>query len=225
MNNNQFYFFTESMLENWLSILQSYRLIGVIRAENEDIGKKKAHALAKGGVKLIEITWNSHQPQRLIASLREELPHCYIGAGTILSYPDLVNSIEAGIQFCFSPHFDLNLLNFAHNQGIPMIPGALSPTEILNAFNYGAKVVKVFPISAVGGVDYIKNIRAPLPHIPLIPTGGVNINNASDYIKAGSIAIGLATDLFPPKLINDDNWEMIVTRIHQIQQQLVTINH
>ncbi|MGI0482335.1 bifunctional 4-hydroxy-2-oxoglutarate aldolase/2-dehydro-3-deoxy-phosphogluconate aldolase [Geminocystis sp. CENA526] len=212
-------------INNWLSILRRYRLIGVIRANNSELGRKKAHALAKGGVRLIEITWNSYQPDELIATLRKELPHCYIGTGTILSDDDLRRSIEAGVQFCFTPHCDLNLLNVAHSHNIPMIPGAFSPTEIITAFKGGAKVVKVFPISSLGGVNYIKNIRAPLPHIPLIPTGGVTIDNASDYIKAGSIAVGLSTDLFPQKLIFDNNWDMIVERIEQIQQLLVNIDH
>lgn len=213
------------MLNNWLSILSTHRLIGVIRSNDLNIGKKKAHALAKGGVRLIEITWNSYQPHSLISSLREELPHCYIGTGTILCHDDLVRSIDAGIQFCFSPHYDSNLLQFAHKFDIPMIPGAFSPTEMMTAFNGGAKVVKVFPISSLGGVNYIKNIRAPLPHIPLIPTGGVTIHNAMDYIKAGSIAVGLSTDLFPEKLMFDDNWDIIVKRIQQIQQLLANIDH
>lgn len=213
------------MLNNWLSILHTHRLIGVIRSNDLDIGKKKAHALAKGGVRLIEITWNSYQADSLISSLREELPHCYIGTGTILCHDDLVRSIDAGVQFCFSPHYDFNLLQFAHNHQIPMIPGAFSPTEIMTAFNGGAKVVKVFPISSLGGVNYIKNIRAPLPHIPLIPTGGVTIDNAMDYIKAGSIAVGLSTDLFPEKLMFDDNWDIMVQRIQQIQQQLVNMSN
>lgn len=213
------------MLNNWLSILGTHRLIGVIRSHDLNIGKKKAYALAKAGVRLIEITWNSYQPHSLISSLRKELPHCYIGTGTILCQDDLVRSIDAGIQFCFSPHYDCHLLKFAHSYNIPMIPGALSPTEIITAFHGGAKVVKVFPISSLGGVNYIKNIRAPLPHIPLIPTGGVTIDNAMDYIKAGSIAVGISTDLFPRKLIFDDNWDMIIQRIEQIQQQLVNINH
>jgi len=104
-----------------------------------------------------------------------------------------------------------------------MIPGAFSPTEIVNAFNGGALVVKVFPISSLGGVDYIKNIRSPLPHIPLIPTGGVTIDTAVDYIKAGSIALGLSSDLFPQNLLLQDDWETITQRIRDIQQKLLTL--
>ncbi len=200
------------MLDLWLSLLQKHRLIAVIRCDTLELAKKQAHAMAKAGVKLIEVTANSYQPLQLISMLREELPSCYIGVGTILSHDFLTNAIESGIQFCFTPHFDPDLLALAHYHNIPLIPGALSPTEIITAFSYGAKTVKVFPIQAVGGVTYLKNILAPLPHLPLIPTGGVTINNASDYIKAGAIAIGLASDLFPPDLVMKEDWEEIIHR-------------
>lgn len=213
------------MLDNWLSTLQNNRLISVIRCDNLKIGLKMAHALAQGGVKLIEITWNSEQPAKLITILREELPDCYIGAGTIIQQEDLVNAIEAGIQFCFSPHFDVNLLNFAHHHDIPFIPGALSPSEIINAFNGGAKSVKVFPIQAVGGVNYLKAIRRPISNIPLIPTGGVTIQSAPDYIKAGAIAVGLSTDLFPKDLLKEEKWDIISARVSHIQHQLASISN
>jgi 2-dehydro-3-deoxyphosphogluconate aldolase / (4S)-4-hydroxy-2-oxoglutarate aldolase len=213
------------MLENWLSILHNYRLIAVIRCDNLKIGLKMAHALAQGGIKLIEITWNSEKPAKFITILREELPNCYIGAGTIIQLQDLVTAIDVGIQFCFSPHFDVNLVNFAHNHDIPFIPGALSPSEIINAFNSGAKTVKVFPIHAVGGVNYIKSIRAPISNIPLIPTGGVTIKSAPDYIKAGAIAVGLSTDLFPKDLLKEEKWEIISARVSYIQHLLVSINN
>ncbi|MTF37989.1 bifunctional 4-hydroxy-2-oxoglutarate aldolase/2-dehydro-3-deoxy-phosphogluconate aldolase [Cyanobacterium aponinum] len=208
------------MLDRWLSVLQKNRLIAVIRCNNLDLGRKQAHAMAKAGVKLIEVTGNSYQPLELISTLRDELPSCYIGAGTILSHDFLTNAIASGIQFCFTPHFDPDLLALAHYHNIPMIPGALSPTEIITAFNYGAKTVKVFPIQSVGGVTYLKNILAPLPHIPLIPTGGVNITNAVDYIKAGAIAIGLASDLFPTDLIMEDNWQEITNRTKKLLENL-----
>lgn len=212
------------MLENWLSILHNYRLIAVIRCHNWEIGFKMAHVLAQSGVRLIEITWNSDQPAKLITILRKELSYCYVGVGTIITHQDLICAIEAGSQFCFSPHFDSNLINFAHNNDIPFIPGALSPSEIINAFNAGAKTVKVFPIHAVGGVDYLKTILSPIDHIPLIPTGGVTIDSAPHYIKAGAIAVGLSTDLFPKDLVKEEKWEIISARVRHIQDLLVSIN-
>ncbi len=211
------------MLDSWLSIVSKYRLIAVIRAENVALGIKMAHAVAKGGVKLIEITWNSQQPLVLVKRLRKELPDCYIGVGTILSIKDLKNAIESGIQFAFSPHLSSELIDFAHSRDIPFIPGALSPTEIINAFNYGAKTVKVFPIKSMGGVDYLKNILAPTPHLKLIPTGGVRFDNAEDFIKNGAVGIGLATDLFPPDLLATEDWNAITLRAKEMQQKLENI--
>jgi 2-dehydro-3-deoxyphosphogluconate aldolase / (4S)-4-hydroxy-2-oxoglutarate aldolase len=208
------------MLDNWLSIVSQYRLFAVIRAKTVTSGVKMAHAVAKGGIKLIEITCNSQQPFTIVEILRQELPHCYIGLGTVLSKDTLIKGIEAGIQFAFSPHFAPELIDIAHNHDIPFIPGALSPTEIINAFNYGAKTIKVFPIQSVGGVKYLKNILAPTPHLPLIPTGGVTIDNAQDFIHNGAIAVGLSTDLFPPDLITQENWHQITLRAKKIQSQL-----
>ena len=211
------------MLDQWLSIVSKYRLIAVIRADNINNGLKMAHAVAKGGVKLIEITWKSEQPLVLVSRLREELPDCYIGVGTILSVSDLKNAIASGIQFAFSPHFDSELIDLAHNHHIPFVPGALSPTEIINAFNYGAKTVKVFPIQSMGGVDYLKSILAPTPHLKLIPTGGVRINNAEEFIKNGAVAVGLATDLFPHHLVADENWQEITLLGQKIQEKLLQL--
>lgn len=208
------------MLDLWLSLLQKHRLIAVIRCDSLELAKKQAHAVAKGGVRLIEVTANTHQPLQLISLLREELPHCYVGVGTVLSHEFLTKALESGIQFCFTPHFDPDLLALAHYHDIPLIPGALSPTEIITAFNCGATTVKVFPIQAVGGVTYLKNILAPLPHLPLIPTGGVNINNAVDYLKAGAIAVGLATDLFPHALVVKEDWEEITHRVRLLLTQI-----
>ncbi len=208
------------MLDSWLSIVSKYRLIAVIRTDNVADGIKMAQAVANGGVRLIEITWNSEQPLLLVSRLRELLPDCYIGVGTILSCSDLELSIDAGIQFAFSPHFNHELIDLAHSNNVPFIPGALSPTEIINAFNYGAKTVKVFPIKSVGGVDYLKNILAPTPHLKLIPTGGVNLTNAADFIRNGAVAVGLSSDLFPRQLILNQNWEEITNRANKIQTQL-----
>lgn len=210
------------MLDCWLSLLQKHRLIAVIRCNSLELAKKQACAVARAGVRLIEVTANTHQPLSLISFLREELPSCYVGVGTVLSHDFLTKAIESGIQFCFTPHFDADLLALAHYHNIPLIPGALSPTEIITAFNYGAKTVKVFPIQAVGGVTYLKNILAPLPDLPLIPTGGVNINNAVDYLQAGAIAVGLASDLFPSDLIIQEDWEEITHRARQVLTQIAS---
>jgi 2-dehydro-3-deoxyphosphogluconate aldolase / (4S)-4-hydroxy-2-oxoglutarate aldolase len=168
-----------------------------------------AMAVARGGIVLIEITWSSDRPTHLIETLRSNLPNCVIGAGTLLSKPQMKEAIAAGAQFLFSPHTERDLIHFAIDHDIPMIPGALSPTEIVSAWQAGAASVKVFPIQSVGGASYIKSLQGPLGQIPLIPTGGVTVDNAKEFLHAGAIAVGLSTELFPKWAIVNQDWQAI----------------
>jgi 2-dehydro-3-deoxyphosphogluconate aldolase/(4S)-4-hydroxy-2-oxoglutarate aldolase len=181
-----------------------------------------AQAIASGGMPLIEITWNSDRAPELISQLRRELPHCTIGTGTLLNLEQLQQAIEAGAQFLFTPHVNTTLIEAAVEAGVPIVPGALTPTEIVTAWDSGATCVKVFPIEAVGGANYIKSLQGPLGHIPLIPTGGVTLENAKEFIKAGAIAVGLSGDLFPKPLIAAQDWDAIAQRAKTLKQQLAT---
>lgn len=203
--------------ENWLKILQKNRAIAVIRATEIETGLQMAKAVAAGGIRIIEITWNSHKASELITLLCSELPQCLIGTGTLLNLEELEKALEIGCQFIFTPHTNSAMINQSVLAGIPIIPGALSPTEIITAWQAGASCVKVFPISAVGGANYIKSLQGPLGKIPLIPTGGVTLQNAEEFIKAGAIAVGLSGQLFPKHLIAAQDWEAI----SQIAQTLV----
>ncbi|MBE9114648.1 bifunctional 4-hydroxy-2-oxoglutarate aldolase/2-dehydro-3-deoxy-phosphogluconate aldolase [Lusitaniella coriacea LEGE 07157] len=207
-------------MSSWLDHLQHYRAIAVIRSANIEQGVQMAQAVATGGMKFIEITWNSEQPEVLIERLRQSLPHCYIGTGTILNPEQMQRAIAAGAQFIFSPHVDSALITIANEAGIPMIPGALTPTEMVRAWQAGATCVKVFPIQAVGGASYIKALQGPLGQIPLIPTGGVTLENAKDFIEAGAIAVGLSSQLFPPDLLRVGDWRAIAQRAQHFQTQL-----
>jgi 2-dehydro-3-deoxyphosphogluconate aldolase/(4S)-4-hydroxy-2-oxoglutarate aldolase len=189
-----------------------------------------AQAVAAGGMSLIEITWNSgslrdsstSRAPELISQLRKELPHCTIGTGTLLNLEQLRQAIDAGAQFFFTPHVDPTLIAAGVKAGVPMVPGALSPTEIVTAWQIGASCVKVFPIESVGGARYIKSLQGPLGQIPLIPTGGVTLENAKEFITAGAIAVGLSGDLFPKALIAAGDWEAIAQRAKTLQTQLAT---
>lgn len=207
----------------WLSLLQQYRAIAVIRYPHLKIGLSMAQAVANGGIGLIEITWNSPQPEKLVSQLRNQLPECLIGAGTILNLQQLESAIASGAQFIFSPHLDTKLIETAITANIPVIPGALTPTEIVTAWQAGATCVKVFPIQAVGGVNYLKNLQSPLEQIPLIPTGGVTIENAPDFIQAGAVAVALGGNLFPQQLITRGNWPGITQRAQQLQEKLLLV--
>ncbi|KJH71362.1 bifunctional 4-hydroxy-2-oxoglutarate aldolase/2-dehydro-3-deoxy-phosphogluconate aldolase [Aliterella atlantica] len=205
----------------WLSLLQKNKAIAVIRASRCDLAIKMAKAVATGGIQLIEITWNSARAAETIAQLRAELPACTIGTGTLLNIDQLQQACANGAQFLFTPHTDLEIIQVAKENNIPVIPGALSPTEIVRAWHHGASCVKVFPVQAVGGASYIKSLQAPLGHIPLIPTGGVTLENARGFIQAGAIAVGLSGELFLPELVAAENWEAIALRAKTLLQNLV----
>jgi 2-dehydro-3-deoxyphosphogluconate aldolase / (4S)-4-hydroxy-2-oxoglutarate aldolase len=205
---------------NWLELLQQQRVIAVIRAPSYQLGLQMALAVAAGGIKLIEITADSDRAWDLILQVQQELPDCIIGTGTILTTAQWSDAVSSGAQFMFSPHVDVGLIERSRSIGIPMIPGAFSPTEIVTAWQAGAASVKVFPIQSLGGADYIRALHSPLSQIPLIPTGGVTCANAKDLIAAGAIAVGLAGSLFPEHLMRNRDWGAIATLAHNLLESL-----
>lgn len=207
-------------LKNWWDVLRQERVIAVIRSQDIDLAISLAHAVAAGGIKIIEITWNSHEPAQIIQKLSADLPNCWIGTGTILTIDELKEANRSGIRFCFTPNVNPTLIQIANQTQIPIIPGALTPTEIITAWQMGASCVKVFPIQAVGGVAYLKALQGPMGQIPLIPTGGVTLENAKDFISAGAIAVGLSGQLFPSSLIQSQEWSKITHLAERLKQDL-----
>ena len=198
--------------KDWLKLVGKERIIAVIRSTDLRIGRKMAQTVAAGGIKLIEITANSDRAWELIELLRTELPDCSIGTGTVLSLADIRNAIACGAEYMFTPHVDLSLIQAATTAEIPIIPGALTPTEIITAWQSGSTAVKVFPIEAVGGVNYLQVLQGPIGQIPLIPTGGVTVANAPALLAAGAVAVGLAGSLFPHDEILQEDWQSIRDR-------------
>jgi 2-dehydro-3-deoxyphosphogluconate aldolase / (4S)-4-hydroxy-2-oxoglutarate aldolase len=156
-------------------------------------------ALLAGGIRAFELTLN--EPESVaIEALAAAVRHCegaemVVGAGTVLTLEAARGAVDAGASFLVAPHLDPDVVTWAAGQGIPMLPGAASPTEVLGAWRAGAAAVKVFPASSLGAA-FIRELRGPLPEIPLVPTGGVSVRNAADYIEAGAVAIGMGTWLF-----------------------------
>jgi 2-dehydro-3-deoxyphosphogluconate aldolase / (4S)-4-hydroxy-2-oxoglutarate aldolase len=208
---------------DWLKLLKQHRAIAVIRTDDITLGLAMAKAVAAGGGCLIEVTWNSAHPAALVEMLRTELPYCIIGCGTLLNLTDLKTAIAAGVQFGFTPHVDEAMIRYGQERNLPMHPGALSPTEIVSAWNAGASAVKVFPVGAMGGTDYIRSLQGPLGQIPLIPTGGVTLRNAEAFIRAGAIAIGLAGDLFEKEAIIRRDWQSITEKMQALVKTLQAI--
>jgi 2-dehydro-3-deoxyphosphogluconate aldolase / (4S)-4-hydroxy-2-oxoglutarate aldolase len=203
-----------------LPLLRQQRAIAVIRAPSAQLGYKMAQAVAAGGMRLIEITADSDRSWDVIDRLRTSLPHCTIGTGTVLSQADWQNAVSSGVEFIFSPHVDVQLIAQSQAIGIPMIPGALSPTEIVTAWQAGATAVKVFPVQSLGGAAYLQALSNPLGQIPLIPTGGVTVANARGLIEAGAIAVGLAGSLFPPAVLENQNWSVVTQLATQLLDSL-----
>lgn len=209
-------------LVSWRQSLLKHRVIAVIRSSQVELGLAMAKAVADGGIKLIEVTWNSDNPATLITRLKLQLPDCIVGAGTILSLERLHEAIAAGAQFVFCPHFNPNLLRAASEYQIPLVPGVLTPTEIVTAWQAGATTVKVFPILALGGAAYLKSLRQPLSQIDIIPTGGVTVDNAKAMLDAGAIAVGLSSDLFLATAVATRDWQTITRRTQTLLSEIKT---
>ncbi len=208
----------------WPMPLIQHRAIAVIRCRDFSTGLHMAAAIAAGGGRLIEITWNSDRPAQLIDTLRSRLPHCWIGVGTLLNAADLAEAQRAGAQFGFSPHIDPALIHAARDRQWPLYPGALTPTEMMTAWNLGVSGVKVFPATALGGPAYINSLQGPLGHIPLIPTGGVALETAVAYLKAGALAVGLADALFPANAIATGQWHQVTEQMATLRRSLATLS-
>ena len=190
--------------------MMSEGLIPVIRVASASEAIDVANAIKEGGVSLIEITMSVQGAIEVIKELsREYGDEIIMGAGTVLDTETGRAALLAGAQFIVSPTLDLNLIQLAHRYSAVVIPGAMTPTEILTAWNAGADMVKVFPAAQLGGPAYIKALRGPLPQILLVPTGGVNLENAGAFIRAGATALGVGGELVDKKAVQEKKFAVI----------------
>jgi 2-dehydro-3-deoxyphosphogluconate aldolase/(4S)-4-hydroxy-2-oxoglutarate aldolase len=170
--------------------------VPVVRALSAKQGMQAAEAVCAGGIPVVEITMTVPGAIELIAQLSKSMgPKILVGAGTILDSETAQRCLDAGAQFLVSPGFDLETVRLANRVGKLIIAGALTPTEVVNAWKAGSDFVKIFPCAAVGGAKYIKALKGPLPNIPMIPTGGVDLDTAAEFIEAGAAALGIGGEL------------------------------
>ena len=173
----------------------------VVRAKGDENTMKGLQAMVDGGVKALEITFSVPNAPAVIRAVAERFGDgILLGAGTVLTPLEAAAAVEAGARFLVAPNTNVEVIGMAKRLGVPVMPGAYTPTEVVAAWMAGADAVKIFPAS-VGGPDYIKAIRAPLPHIPLMPTGGVDDKTAPAFIEAGAFALGAGSNLFNAKLL------------------------
>jgi 2-dehydro-3-deoxyphosphogluconate aldolase / (4S)-4-hydroxy-2-oxoglutarate aldolase len=169
--------------------------IAVVRTPSAEAALACAHALHAGGLRVVEVTLTVPGAAHVIRRLAGSGNGALVGAGSVLDAGQACACIAAGARFLVSPVLSLEVMACAHRHGVAAIPGALTPTEILNAWNAGADFVKVFPAAALGGASYIRALKAPLPQVGLVATGGVTLANAGALIEAGAAAVGVGGDL------------------------------
>jgi len=185
-------------------------LIPVVRVSSAREAMDVADAIKEGGVSFIEITMSVQGAIDVIKELTQKYKdEIIMGAGTVLDTETGRAALLAGAQFIVSPTLNLDLIQLAHRYSAVVIPGAATPTEILAAWNAGADMVKVFPAGQLGGPEYLKALRGPLPQILLVPTGGVNLQNAGAFIKAGATALGVGGELVDKKAVKEKKFNVI----------------
>lgn len=189
--------------------LREIGLVPVLRAESEEQALGIASAIAAGGVTVLEITMTVPGAIRVMSRLTKERPDILIGAGTVLDAETARICMLEGAQFVVSPALNLKTIEMCHRYSIPVLPGALTPTEVVTAWQAGADVIKVFPASALGGAKYLKSLKAPLPQVEMIPTGGVSLATAKEFLEAGSFALGVGADLVDTKAMAEGKPEKI----------------
>ena len=176
--------------------IEELGIVPIIRAPSAELAARAARAVLAGGIDVVEITMTVPGALSLMRSLSQELgSDVVIGAGTVLDAKTARDCIEAGAQFIVSPGFDLETVVAVHALDRPAIPGVLTPTEVIQSWKAGADMAKIFPCSAMGGASYLRALKAPLPQVKLLPTGGVDLDTAPDYIAAGASALGLGASL------------------------------
>lgn len=191
-------------------------IVPVVRAASAAQARAAAEAVLAGGIPVVEITMTVPGAVQVIAGLAKEMSReLLIGAGTVLDAQSAKRCLDAGAQFLVSPGFDAETVRFAKSQDKLMMAGALTPTEVITAWKAGSDFVKIFPCGTVGGAKYIKALKAPLPQVPMIPTGGVNVNTAADFIRSGAAALGIGGELVSAAALKSGNTHEITDAARQ----------
>jgi len=196
--------------------IEDVGLVPVVRASSADEAMQVIEAIKAGGVNVLEITMTVPGAVRVIEKVADKYgSEVLVGAGTVLDPETARACLLAGAQFIVSTALHLETIDLCHRYSAPVCPGVLTPTEVVTAWSAGADFVKVFPCGSVGGASYIKNLKGPLPQIKMIPTGGVSLKTAADFIKAGANALGVGTDLVDVKAIRAGDAGVVTERAKQ----------
>jgi 2-dehydro-3-deoxyphosphogluconate aldolase/(4S)-4-hydroxy-2-oxoglutarate aldolase len=189
--------------------IEEIGIIPAVRGFSTEDALFASDALLHGGIPIVEITMTIPRATAVIEELRLKSTDLTVGAGTVLNIDSARESVEAGAMFLTSTGLDREIVEFADKMNIPMIPGALTPSEVMMAMKAGAEFIKLFPCSAMGGPAYVRALKGPFPNVRFIASGGVSQQTAADYIRAGATAIGVGQDLLPRDAIRHRNGQWI----------------
>jgi 2-dehydro-3-deoxyphosphogluconate aldolase/(4S)-4-hydroxy-2-oxoglutarate aldolase len=192
-----------------LARLRTIGLVPVLRADSIQAAMSLATAIAAGGVTVLEVTMTVPGAIQVMRLLAEKRPDILVGAGTVLDPETARMCILEGAKFVVSPALNLRTIEMCQRYSIAVLPGALTPTEIVTAWQAGADVIKVFPASAMGGAKYLKSIKAPLPQVEMVPTGGVSLSTATEFLEAGAFALGVGADLADPRAMSEQQLQLV----------------
>ena len=196
------------------------KAVAVIRVKEPDKLKKVIEAIHTGGVSVAEITMTVPNAIQLIEKMTAELDNeIIIGVGSVLNAAVAENAIKAGAKYVVSPILKKEIIDTAHRYNVPAMPGCFTPTEIQYAFELGADIIKVFPADVVG-MEVFKAILAPMPHLKLMPTGGVTLTNAGNWLRAGACAVGIGTALLDKDAIKSENYSKLTDNARLIMKSI-----
>jgi 2-dehydro-3-deoxyphosphogluconate aldolase/(4S)-4-hydroxy-2-oxoglutarate aldolase len=193
-------------------------IVPVIRAATPELALAAANAVVEAGIHVVEVTMTVPGATGVIRHLRDSAPNLLVGAGTVLDTKDARACLDAGAQFLVSPGFHRPTVKLALREGVLMMAGSLTPTEVIETWRAGADIVKIFPCGNVGGPSYIKSLKAALPHIPMIPTGGVNLSTAGPFLEAGAEALGVGGELVSAGAMRSGNFAEITASAHKFME-------
>jgi 2-dehydro-3-deoxyphosphogluconate aldolase / (4S)-4-hydroxy-2-oxoglutarate aldolase len=203
-------------IEEVIRRIEEVGIVPVVRASSVEEANRAIEAICAGGIPVVEITMTVPNAVSVIRDLAQHRKDVLIGAGTVTNAQQAHECFAAGAQFLVSPGLSPAVLEVANSQSKLAIPGVLTPTELMNAHEHGAKLLKVFPCGNVGGPKYLKSLKAPFPHARLIPTGGVNAANAADFIAAGAFALGVGADLVDSAALREGNLAKITASAKEL---------
>lgn len=210
--------------ETILEEILKRKVVAVLRIKEADKLKKIIEAIAEGGLTVAEITMTVPNAIQLIEQMSNELDKNIIfGVGSVLSAEVAEKAIKAGAKYVVSPIFKKEIIDMSHKYDVPAMPGCFTPTEIQTAYEAGADIVKVFPADVLG-MPFFKGVLAPMPHLKMMPTGGVSLTNAGEWIKAGACAVGIGSALLDKEAIKNENYSKLTDNAKTIMKNVADAN-